>query len=393
MGDFAERKAILSGLGMSEVGRRMERSSLQLTIDAIQAAVRDAGLAMSEIDGIATFPGPIPELMPGFVGPDLGAVQDALGIEANWHMSTFQGASPIGPLIHAILAVAGGLCRHAVVFRCITESSGQGTGGRGGVGASLGEADGAYEWLLPVGAVSGANWAALYATRHMAEYGTTKEQLGWVSVTQRFHAAQHRDAILTQPLTMAEYLSARMISTPLGLYDCDIPVDGCTAIVVSTAASEANLRHSVRIEAMGTAMRHRPRWDQWQDMTTMAAHDAAAQLWSRTDLKPADVDAAQLYDGFSCYTLFWLEAFGFCSKGQAGPFVDGGQRISSGGILPLNTFGGQLSGGRLHGWGFVAEAMRQLRGEARGIQLSDAEVIAVGVGGGIMCGALLLTRL
>ena len=148
---------------------------------------------------------------------------------------------------------------------------------------------------------------------------------------------------------------------------------------------------AVRIDAVGTAMRSRPSWDQWEDLTTMASRDAGAQLWSRTDLTPADVDTAQLYDGFSFLTLAWLEALGFCGKGESGAFVEGG-RLELGGALPTNTWGGQLSGGRLHGFGFLAEAIRQLRGECGARQVPDCEVAVVANGGGPIAGCMLLTR-
>jgi acetyl-CoA acetyltransferase len=390
--ELPEKRAVISGIGQSAVGRPLARSGFQLTIDAIQAAVEDAGLRMTDIDGIATYPGPVPEYIPGFVGPDLYSVQDALGLDVGWHLATPQGASPIAPLIHAVLAVAAGLCRHAVIYRTITEASGQAGQGRAAVGAGI-PAEGHYEFLLPVGAVSGANWAALFATCHMHRYGTVKEQLGWVAIAARAHAGRNPAAVYSKPLSMDEYLSARVISTPLSLYDCDVPVDGSTAVIVSSADTVPDLRHPVRIEAMGGALRHRPRWEQWDDLTTMAAHDAAAQLWGRTDLGPRDVDVAQLYDGFSIYTLMWLEAFGFCGPGESGKFVEGGGRLQLDGELPLNTAGGQLSGGRLHGWGLVAEAVRQLRGEAAARQVANARVAAVGVGGGVVCGALLLTAI
>jgi acetyl-CoA acetyltransferase len=273
----------------------------------------------------------------------------------------------------------------------VTESSRQSGAGRGGLGADLAEVDGPIGWLLCVGAMSPANWAALHATRHMHEYGLTKEQLGWVAITQRGHAARNPGAVFTEPLTMDEYLAARPISTPLSLFDCDVPVDGSVAVVVSAAETASGLRRPVRLESMGGALRHRPLWDQWDDLTTMAAHDAAEQLWSRTDLRPADLDVAQVYDGFSIFVPMWLEALGVCRPGEGGPFVDGGKRIGLGGELPVNTWGGQLSGGRLHGYGFVAEAVRQLRGEAGAGQVDAAEVCAVGVGGGPIGGAMLLT--
>ena len=129
-------------------------------------------------------------------------------------------------------------------------------------------------------------------------------------------------------------------------------------MIVSAAEHAADVDHPVaRVEAVGTALRGRPSWDQFDDMTTMAARDAGAQLWTRTDLKPADVDVAELYDGFSFLTMCWLEALGFCGVGESGPFVEGGHRIALDGELPLNTHGGQLSAGRLHGFGFIHEAV------------------------------------
>jgi acetyl-CoA acetyltransferase len=191
---------------------------------------------------------------------------------------------------------------------------------------------------------------------------------------------------------MEDYLKARIISDPFGLYDCDAPVDGSTAVIVSSADVVGDLpRPVVRFNAVGTALHKRPLWDQWEDITTMGARDAAAHMWSRTDLKPADVDTAQLYDGFSFLTLAWIEALGFCGRGESGPFVEN-NRIALGGELPLNTWGGQLSGGRLHGFGFVAEAVRQLRGECGHRQVPSCTVAAVGVGGGPVAGCMLLTR-
>jgi acetyl-CoA acetyltransferase len=128
-------------------------------------------------------------------------------------------------------------------------------------------------------------------------------------------------------------------------------------------------------------------------MTTMSARDAGAHLWSRTDLTPADVDIAELYDGFSFLTMVWLEALGFCGRGESGPFIEGGGRIAREGALPLNTNGGQLSAGRLHGFGFLHEALVQLRGEGGARQVPrQPEVAVVANGGGPIAGCMLLTR-
>jgi acetyl-CoA acetyltransferase len=215
-----------------------------------------------------------------------------------------------------------------------------------------------------------------------------------IAINARRNAADNPKAVFTAPMTLEDYFGARMISTPFCLYDCDVPVDGSTAVIVSAAEHATAVDHPVgRVEAVGTALRGRPSWDQWDDMTTMSARDAAAHLWSRTDLKPADVDVAELYDGFSFLTMAWLEALGFCGRGEGGPFVEGGARIARDGELPLNTNGGQLSGGRLHGFGFLHEAVVQLRGEGGARQVAGRpEVAVVANGGGPIAGAMLLTR-
>jgi acetyl-CoA acetyltransferase len=160
---------------------------------------------------------------------------------------------------------------------------------------------------------------------------------------------------------------------------------------MSSADAARDLPNPPSASTRSAAIRSQPSWDQWEDLTTMASRDAARQLWSRTDLKPSDVDTAQLYDGFSFLALAWLEALGFCGKGEGGPFCVSGT-LSLDGALPLNTWGGQLSGGRLHGFGFLAEAIRQLRGECGPRQVADCEVAVVGNGGGPIAGCMLLTR-
>jgi acetyl-CoA acetyltransferase len=297
--------------------------------------------------------------------------------------------------------VAGGLARHVLCFRSVWEASAQGAGGRqpigGGPAAGGGRgfrASGPLEWTLPFRAYSAANWIALLAQRHFHEYGTTREQLAWIALNGRRHAARNPAAIYRDPLTLDDYLAARLISTPLCLYDCDVPADGATAFVVSRAETAPDLRRPpVRVEAVGCAIHGRPSWDQWDDLTSMAARDAAAMLWRRTELRPADVDVAQLYDGFSFLTLAWLEALGFCAKGESGAFVAGGTRLDLDGELPLNTHGGQLSAGRLHGYGFLHEACVQLWGEAGERQVAgDPQVAVVATGGGAPGGTMLLTR-
>jgi acetyl-CoA acetyltransferase len=395
MDDILERRAVISGIGQSDVGRRLGRGDLDLTLDACLAAIADAGLTRDDIDGLASYPGGMMAVGAGFAGPGITEVQDALRLKLGWHGAGPEGPAQIAPVINACMAVASGLAKHVLVYRTVTEATAQGAGSRAGIGmGSPGRRIGGYmQWLLPFHSYSAANWVALYATRHMHEFGTTREQLGAIPINARRNAAGNPKAIFREPMTMEDYLSARIITTPFGLYDCDVPCDGSTAVVVSRAEHAADAPNPVlRVNAVGTAIRGRPSWDQWEELTTMAMRDAAAQLWTRTELKPADVDVAELYDGFSWLTMGWIEALGFCARGEGGPFVEGGKRIALEGELPLNTGGGQLSAGRLHGFGHLHEACVQLRGLGGERQAGSPEVAVVAAGGGPLAGCMLLTR-
>jgi len=396
---IGERRAVLSGAGQSDVGRRLYRDPLELTLDACVAAIEDAGLTPADIDGISTYPGAMSGPA-GFSGAGAVEVHDALRLELDWWMGGLELPSQLGAVIEACLAVSAGLAKHVLCFRSVFEGSAQGEGGRaavmpGGSGRSGGfRASGFMEWTLPFSAPSAAIWIAMFAQRHFHEYGTTREQLAQIALNARKNAGLNPKGIYRDPMSMDDYLAARMISSPLCLFDCDVPCDGGTAVIVSRADTVADLRKTpINVEAVGTALRGRPSWDQFDDLTTMAVRDAGAQLWTRTDLKPTDVQLAEMYDGFSFITMAWLEAMKFCGKGESGPFVEGGQRIALDGELPLNTNGGQLSSGRLHGFGFIHEACTQLWGEAGDRQVpGDPEVGVACAGGGPLAGALLLTR-
>jgi acetyl-CoA acetyltransferase len=389
--DLLERRAVISGVGQSAIGRQVDRSGFQLTIDAILAAVADAGLTIDDIDGLAMFPGGGAANLPGYANGNLFEVQDALRITTTWRQGIVEGMAL--PCYGPAMAVAAGQARHVVVWRSVKEgSASRAAGGRPAYGSTKPAAEGPLAWLLPIGMLSPVCQLAPYAARYLHDYGVTREQLGWIPVTQRAHAARNPDAVYRSPLSIDDYLGSRMISSPICLYDCDVPVDGATAIVVSAAGTASGLRAPVRIEAMAGVVDGRPLWDQWADMGRVG-HGAAAAMWARTDLRPADVDVAQLYDGFTIEAVWWLEAMGFCGTGEAGAFVEGGKRITFGGELPLNTWGGQLSGGRLHaGFGHIAEAVRQLRGEAGDRQVAGAQVAAVSNAGVLEAGAALLMR-
>jgi len=398
--------AVISGIGQSAVGRRLFRSGLELTIDAALEAIADAGLTVADIDGLATYPGAFPGGPPGFSGPGSPDLQDALRLEVNWHRGGIEGAAQLSALVDAAAAVHAGLARHVLVYRTVTESTAQAkgregiglSGGGGGGGGGAPKMGGSLQWSIPMRAYSAANWLAMNCRRHMHEFGTTEAQLAQIALNGRRNAGRNPRAVYRDPLTLDDYFAGRMITTPFRLFDCDAPVDGSTAVIVSAPEHARAVDHPVaRIDAVGTALRGRPSWDQFDDMTTMAARDAGAMLWERTSLTAADVDVAELYDGFSFLSMVWLEALGFCGKGESGPFIEDGTRIALDGELPLNTHGGQLSAGRLHGFGFIHEAVLQLRGEASDRQVArrsggGPEVAAVANGGGPVAGALLLVR-
>jgi acetyl-CoA acetyltransferase len=391
MTELFERRAVISGVGHSQIGRQVDRSGFQLTLDAVLAAIADAGLTVDDIDGLAMFPGGGVANLPGYANGNLYEVQDALRITTTWRQGQVEGMAL--PFSAPAMAVATGQARHVVMWRTVKEgSAARNAGGRPAYGSTKPVAEGPLAWLIPVGMLSPVCQVAPYMARYMHEYGVTREQLAWIPVTQRAHAALNPDAVYRTPLTVEDYLCARMISTPLCLYDCDVPADGATAIVVSAAETAHDLRSPVRIEALAAVVDGRPSWEQWADMGRVGYATAAA-MWARTDLRQSDVDVAELYDGFTIETVWWLEAMGFCGTGEAGAYVEGGKRIALDGELPLNTWGGQLSGGRLHAaFGHTVEAVRQLRGEAGERQVAGAEVAAVTNVGGFEAGAALLTR-
>ncbi|MET0913568.1 MAG: thiolase family protein [Acidimicrobiales bacterium] len=398
MTNRGERGAVISGVGQSQVGRRIYRDPLDLTIEGTFAALENAGLTVADIDGISTYPGAL-STPPGFSGVGVTELQEALHLELNWFSGGMESPGQFGSVINAIAAVATGLCRHIVCFRTVWEASAQGDQGRASVTMGAGgggsyRAEGFMQWTLPFGAPSAANWIGMMAQRHFHEFGTTREQLAQIALNARRNAQVNPKAIYRDPMTMDDYMDVRMVSEPLCLYDCDVPADGSTVVIVSAAETAGDLRRPpVKIEAVGSALHGRNSWDQFDDLTTMAARDAAAMMWERSDLTPADVDLVEAYDGFSFITLCWLEALGFCGRGEGGAFIEGGQRIARDGELPLNTQGGQLSAGRLHGYGFLHEACTQLWGEAGERQVgSDPEVAVAAAGGGPLAASLVLTR-
>jgi acetyl-CoA acetyltransferase len=324
----------------------------------------------------------------------LREVKESLGLKLNWFAASPEAPGQLSAVMNAVMAVASGQARHVLCFRTLNQYSAQLRRRSSSASSTAPErVQGLMSWIRPFNGLSAAHPLALVAKRHMHEYGTTREQLGALVLNSRKNAALNERALYHTPLTMEQYLAARMITEPLCLYDCDSPIDGATVVIVSHIDAARTLRKPpLRMEAMSGALHGRNSWDQFEDLTSMAATDAGRRLWERTDLKPGDVDVANLYDGFSILTLIWLEALGFCGKGESGAFVEGGARIALSGCLPLNTGGGQLSAGRLHGFGLLWETCRQLWGEAGDRQVEGASVGITAAGGGPLAGCLLLTR-
>jgi acetyl-CoA acetyltransferase len=397
---YFEKDAIISGIGISRIGRRTGIPGVDLTMEAVRSAIADAGLAAADIDGIATL---------GDTPP--GEVNAALGIEAADCGSGFGTGGLLSPVMSACRAVSERRARHVVIYRTIQMLGGTVFAKQeepdenaaapalarmfetpeGEPKPAVGAMDDVKD-LVAAQAYSAANWLALNCRRHMDLYGTTKEQLGWIALNGRRNAALNPRAVYRDPMTMADYLGARLVSTPFGLLDCDVPIDGSVAVVVSHAEYARDCPHrAVAVEAIGGSD-GAGGWFHRADYPKMAMSDATAQMWSRTELTPADLQVAQLYDGFTFLTMAWLEALGVCGDGEGGPFVEGGTRIARDGQLPLNTYGGQLSAGRMHGYWALHEGCLQLRGEAGDRQVSQRpEVGVVSVGGGPVAGCMLLT--
>ena len=380
--------AFITGVGQSEIGVKLTRSPLLLTLDAVREALAEAGLTIGQVDGVSTYPGRL-AIMPGFSPLGADELIDALGIRATWYAGGGEISSQLGAVVAAATAVRAGLARHVICFRTVYEAAAMARPDEYGP-LRRERAEGNSQWTAPFGAYSAANWTAQYAMRHVKKYGLTREQLAQIALIDRANALLNPRALVREPLAMDEYLSARMISTPFCLYDCDRFTDASTVLIVSAGDALSEVKCTpIRVAAMaGTVERH-----SWDQAEWVAAYPTGVDLWKHTDYKPKDVDTAQLYDGFSFNAITWLEGLGFCKVGEGGKFIEGGKRIARDGELPLNTGGGQIGGGRLHGFGFAHESVVQLRGKGGTRQIpGDPKVAVATSGGGPLATALLLAR-
>ncbi len=391
---YGEKDCAITGIGMSDVSRAASVTAMTLTIDACLEAIEDAGLKRSDIDGVASYPG-ADNNSSGFSPVGVPALMDALRLEPDWYSGGGETPGQLGAIFNAIGAISAGLCNHVLVFRTVYEASAR----KGGTFANalFREKERAHGQLMefaPYFALSAAVQQALYFQRFIHEFGARPEQTGWIAVNNRRNAALNPKAVYRSPMSIDDYMSSPMICTPLRLLDCDVPCDGAVAMIVSRREIARDLRNPVvRIEAIGSALHRRYSWSQIENPALQATSSVARMMWSRTDLKPSDIDVAQLYDGFSYHTLAWLGSMGICEHGDAAAFVEGGTRIALEGEIPINTGGGQLSAGRLHGYGQLHEAITQLwrRGGLRQVR-KDVRVSASCTAGGPMGGCMLLVR-
>jgi acetyl-CoA acetyltransferase len=380
-------RVAIAGIGYSTIGRKTGLSVEDLVIEATNAALDDAGLTRADIDGIST------------MGSEALADGWMLGTEPlNWFSSSLAAPAFVYPALQSIAAVASGFCHTALTLRIIQQQPSGASMAAGTpsdnpmMAAMMGAARGDRQFLAPFGAGSPTQWAGLLTQRHMAEYGTTEEQFGHHVIAQRYHASLHDDAFFREPLTMQEYLDSRYVSKPLRILDCDYPCDSGSAVIFTTEERARDLRQPVvLVDAYALSAIRDLNFEILENMSETSPAHCARELWSRTDLTPADVDTAHLYDGFSIIVFQWLEAFGFCGPGEAGPFVEAGH-TRLGGSLPVNTDGGACNVGRRHGANFCIEATRQLRGECGARQVEGAEVSVWTNAVGPFAGAVLLTK-
>jgi acetyl-CoA acetyltransferase len=383
------REAYISGVGMSEVGVRLTRSPLGLTMDAIKKAIADAGLTLDQIDGVSTYPGKM-QIYMGFSPIGVDEVIEACGLKTRWYTGAAESTAQLGAIADAAAAVRSGLARHVICFRTVYEAAAMARPEEFPPLERRKDVTGNSQWVSPFGAFSAACWTAQFAMRHMKRYGMTREQLAQVAINDHRNAALNPAAIVKEPLTMDTYMAARLISTPFCLYDCDRFTDASTVVIVSASdALDEVTATPIRIAASAGSC-ERYSWDQAE---WAAAYPTGRDLWKNTDYAAKDLDTAQLYDGFAFQPITWLEGLGICEVGEGHKFIEGGTRIALDGELPMNTGGGQLGWGRLHGFGYAYESVVQLRGQGGARQIKGNPKLAVATsGGGPMASALLLAR-
>ena len=372
-------EAVVTGIGETDLGVVEGVTEVGLCVDAATQALDDAGIALSEVDGLLCMP-PFGTRTPRYhmiVGESLGLFTKTL-----CDSLSMGGAAPCGALQTAQWAVESGLCKNVLVVTGERLRTGHSVAGGGTeVMASVGAHSLDYEY--PYGAHIPAFYGLL-AQRYLHEYGKDASVLAPIAVAMRKHAALNPKAEKRTPITVDDVMASPLISSPLRRLDCSLVSDGGAAYLVSARGTSKDPRREIEILGLGQGhssyhMGHLARGDESHDLVRTVADVAGARAFAQAGLRPDDIDVAQIYDSFTITAMVQLEDLGFCGRGEGADFVANGN-IELGGTLPMNTHGGLLScahpghpGGMLH----INEAVRQLRGEADGRQVADARTSLV----------------
>ncbi|MFE4589819.1 lipid-transfer protein [Streptomyces laurentii] len=373
-------RAAIAGIGATEFSKDSGRSELTLAVEAVHAALDDAGLAPGDVDGLVTFTMD--------TSPEITVAQAAgIGELSFFSRVHYGGGAACATVQQAALAVAAGVAEVVVCYRAFNERSGRRFGS--GVQHREPSAEGAaLGWPLPFGLLTPASWVAMTAQRYLHTYGLSPDAFGHVAVTDRRHAATNPAAyFFGRPITLADHAASRWIAEPLRLLDCCQETDGGQALVVTSTERARDLRRPPAVvvsAAQGAARGQEAMTGFYRDALTGLPEMGvvARRLWRTSGLAPGDIDVAILYDHFTPYVLMQLEEFGFCGPGEGAGFV-------AADVLPLNTHGGQLGEAYLHGMNGIAEAVRQLRGTSVN-QVPDADRALVTAGTGVPTSGLIL---
>ena len=381
-------KAAIAGIGATEFSKDSGRSELRLAAESVRAALADAGLSATDVDGLVTFT---------MDGNSEIAVARELGIQELSFFSRvhYGGGAAAATVQQAAMAVATGVADVVVAYRAFNERSGQRFGQASSAAAGQVNSSGVdNSFHYPVGLATPAATVAMSARRYMHEYGATSEDFGRVAVVDRARAATNPNAwFYGKPITLEEHQQSRWVAEPLHLLDCCQESDGGVAIVVTSAERARDLQRP----AVGIAAAAQGSGPDQYIMTSYYRDELAAlpemgvvgkQLWSQSGLAPSDMDVAVLYDHFTPYVLMQLEELGFCGQGEAKDFIAGGT-LELDGSLPLNPHGGQLGEAYIHGMNGIAEAVRQVRGSAVN-QVSGVGNAVVTAGTGVPTSGLVL---
>jgi acetyl-CoA acetyltransferase len=371
-------QAAIVGIGQTEFSKNSGRSDLQLACEAVRAAIDDAGLRPSDIDGMTTFTLDLSD--------DI-EIARAVGIGGLTFQSQIPhgGGAALGVLHQAAMAVATGAAKYVVCYRDLNGRSGQRYSA--GVSGDLITSDTIHwSWYMPSGLMTPTSWVAMVTRRYMHDTGTESLDFARVAVSTRKHALENPNAIFHgKPLSIEDHQTSRMIVDPLRLYDCCLETDGACACIVTTPERARDLAQPpamIRAVAQGSGPDQESMTSFYRpDITALPELDIVAeQLYAQSGLSPDDIDAAIIYDAFTSIVLFQLEAYGFCKRGESKDFVKDGN-IELGGRLPVNTHGGQLSEAYIHGMNGVNEGVRLIRGTSvNQPEKSDHVLVTAGVG-------------